>query len=93
MTDRPLTILPVDGLHGDLEPDPEVLRGLGRFGFWNRGGPASIATVLERVHDGRPCEVMVPDNGDTGIGVNSEDVVAGRPPSSLVSAEGPAEAA
>lgn len=93
MTERPLTLLQVDDLHGDLEPDPEVLRGLGRFGYCNRGGRASIATVWKRVHGVRPCEVRVPDNGDTGISVNSKDVVASSPPSSLVSAEGPAEAA
>jgi hypothetical protein len=42
MTERQLTILQVNDLHGYLEPHPEAFRGRGRFDYRTRGGLARI---------------------------------------------------
>lgn len=65
MTERHLTILQLNDLHGYLEPHPEVFRGRGRFDYRTAGGLARIATIFERARAERPGEVLALDNGDT----------------------------
>ncbi len=65
MTERRLTILQVNDLHGYLEPHPEVFRGSGQFDYRTCGGLARIAGIFTRVRAERPGEVLALDNGDT----------------------------
>ena len=65
MTERRLTILQLNDLHGYLEPHPEVFRGRGTFNYQTCGGLARIASIVKRVRAERPGEVLALDNGDT----------------------------
>ena len=65
MTERHLTILQINDLHGYLEPHPEAFRGQGRFNYRTCGGLARIAGIFKRVRNERPGEVLALDNGDT----------------------------
>lgn len=65
MTERRLTLLQINDLHGYLEIHPEVFRGRGRFDYRNCGGLARIARIFKRVRAERPGEVLALDNGDT----------------------------
>ncbi len=65
MSERRLTILQVNDLHGYLEPHPEVFRGRGRFDYRTCGGLARIAAIFRRVRAERPGGVLALDNGDT----------------------------
>ncbi len=65
MSERRLTILQINDLHGYLEPHPEVFRGAGGFDYRSCGGLARIASVFKRVRAERPGEVLALDNGDT----------------------------
>lgn len=70
MTERHLTILQINDLHGYLEPHPEAFRGRGKFNYRTCGGLARIASIFKRVrgeHPGgeHPGEVLALDNGDT----------------------------
>jgi sulfur-oxidizing protein SoxB len=65
MTERHLTILQINDLHGYLEPHPEAFRGRGKFNYRTCGGLARIATIFKRVRAERPGEVLALDNGDT----------------------------
>lgn len=65
MSERHLTILQLNDLHGYLEPHPEVFRGRGRFDYRTCGGLARIANIFNRVRAERPGEVLALDNGDT----------------------------
>jgi 2',3'-cyclic-nucleotide 2'-phosphodiesterase (5'-nucleotidase family) len=65
MTERRLTILQLNDLHGYLEPHPEVFRGRGRFDYRTAGGLARIATIFEQARAERPGAVLALDNGDT----------------------------
>lgn len=65
MTERRLTILQLNDLHGYLEPHPEVFRGRGRFHYRNCGGLARIAGLFKQVRAERPGAVLALDNGDT----------------------------
>ena len=47
MTERHLTILQVNDLHGYVEPHPEVFRGSGHFDYRTCGGLARIASVFK----------------------------------------------
>ena len=42
MTERRLTILQINDLHGYLEPHPEAFRGRGKFNYRTCGGLARI---------------------------------------------------
>ncbi len=65
MTERRLTILQINDLHGYLEPHPEAFRGRGKFNYRTCGGLARIASIFKRVRAERPGEVLALDNGDT----------------------------
>jgi S-sulfosulfanyl-L-cysteine sulfohydrolase len=65
MTERHLTILQVNDLHGYLEPHPEAFHGQGKFNYRTRGGLARIAYIFKRVRAECPGEVLALDNGDT----------------------------
>lgn len=65
MTERRLTILQINDLHGYLEPHPEAFRGRGKFNYRTCGGLARIAGIFKRVRAERPGEVLALDNGDT----------------------------
>ncbi|PKO64360.1 MAG: bifunctional metallophosphatase/5'-nucleotidase [Betaproteobacteria bacterium HGW-Betaproteobacteria-16] len=65
MSERRLTILQLNDLHGYLEPHPEVFRGKGKFNYRICGGLARIATLFKRVRAQHPGEVIALDNGDT----------------------------
>jgi len=65
MTERHLTILQINDLHGYLEPHPEVFRGRGKFTYRTCGGLARIASIFQRIRAERPGEVLALDNGDT----------------------------
>lgn len=65
MTERRLTLLQVNDLHGYLEPHPEAFRGRGQFTYRTCGGLARIASIFKRVRAERPGEVLALDNGDT----------------------------
>ena len=65
MTERQLTILQINDLHGYLEPHPEVFRGRGRFDYRTCGGLARIASIFKQVRAERPGQVLALDNGDT----------------------------
>ena len=65
MTEKKLTILQINDLHGYLEPHPEVFRANGRFQYKNCGGLARIASIFRQVRDERPGSVLALDNGDT----------------------------
>ena len=70
MTERHLTILQVNDLHGYVEPHPEVFRGSGHFDYRTCGGLARIASVFKRVRAERPGAVLALDNGDTFHGTH-----------------------
>lgn len=65
MSERKLTILQINDLHGYLEPHPEVFRARGGFRYQTCGGLARIATVFKQVRVERPGAVLALDNGDT----------------------------
>ena len=65
MTEKKLTILQINDLHGYLEPHPEVFRANGRFQYKNCGGLARIASIFRQVRNERPGSVLALDNGDT----------------------------
>lgn len=65
MSERRLTILQVNDLHGYLEPHPEAFRARGGFRYRTCGGVAGIATVFKQVRAERPGAVLALDNGDT----------------------------
>ncbi len=65
MSERRLTILQINDLHGYLEPHPEVFRARGGFRYETCGGLARIATVFKQVRAERPGAVLALDNGDT----------------------------
>jgi 2',3'-cyclic-nucleotide 2'-phosphodiesterase (5'-nucleotidase family) len=65
MSERKLTILQINDLHGYLEPHPEVFRARGGFRYETCGGLARIATVFKQVRAERPGAVVALDNGDT----------------------------
>lgn len=65
MTERKITLLQINDLHGYIEPHPEVFRGRGRFSYQTCGGLARIATVFRQVRAERPGAVLALDNGDT----------------------------
>lgn len=65
MSERKLTILQINDLHGYLEPHPEVFRVRGGFQYETCGGLARIATVFKQVRAERPGAVLALDNGDT----------------------------
>ncbi|OZB42424.1 MAG: bifunctional metallophosphatase/5'-nucleotidase [Thiomonas sp. 13-66-29] len=65
MSERKLTILQINDLHGYLEPHPEVFRARGGFRYETCGGLARIATVFKQVRAERPGAVLALDNGDT----------------------------
>lgn len=65
MSERHLTVLQVNDLHGYLEPHPEAFRGRGRFHYRTCGGLARIATIFNRVRAESPGEVLALDDGDT----------------------------
>ena len=65
MTERKITLLQINDLHGYIEPHPEVFRGRGRFSYKTCGGLARIATVFRQVRAERPGAVLALDNGDT----------------------------
>lgn len=65
MSERKLTILQINDLHGYLEPHPEVFRDRGGFRYKTCGGLARIATVLKQVRAELPGAVLLVDNGDT----------------------------
>ncbi len=65
MTERRLTILQLNDLHGYLEPHPEAFRGRGKFDYRTCGGLARIATIFTQVRAERPGQVLALDNGDT----------------------------
>lgn len=65
MSDRHLTILQLNDLHGYLEPHPEVFRGRGGFRYQSCGGLARIASVFKKVRAECPGGVLALDNGDT----------------------------
>lgn len=65
MTERRLTILQINDLHGYLEPHPEAFRGRGKFIYRTCGGLARIASIFKRVRAERPGAVLALDNGDT----------------------------
>ena len=46
MTERRLTILQINDLHGYLEPHPEAFRGRGKFNYRTCGGLARIAGIF-----------------------------------------------
>ena len=65
MSERKLTILQINDLHGYLEPHPEVFRACGGFRYETCSGLARIATVFKQVRAERPGAVLALDNGDT----------------------------
>lgn len=65
MSERELTILQINDLHGYIEPHPEVFRARGGSRYETCGGLARIATVFKQVRAERPDAVLVLDNGDT----------------------------
>lgn len=65
MTERKITLLQINDLHGYIEPHPEVFRGRGRFSYRTCGGLARITTVFRQVRAERPGAVLALDNGDT----------------------------
>ncbi|MDO8863128.1 bifunctional metallophosphatase/5'-nucleotidase [Haliea sp. E1-2-M8] len=65
MSERRLTILQVNDLHGYLEPHPEVFRGRGKFNYRTCGGLARIASIFKQVRAEQTGEVLALDNGDT----------------------------
>lgn len=65
MSERKLTILQINDLHGYLEPHPEVFRARGGFRYETCGGLARIATLFKQVRAERPSAVLALDNGDT----------------------------
>ncbi|MGZ5366018.1 MAG: metallophosphoesterase, partial [Mycobacterium sp.] len=65
MTERHLTILQINDLHGYLEPHPEAFRGRGRFNYRTCGGLARIANIFKQVRAERRGQVLALDNGDT----------------------------
>ena len=65
MTERRLTILQLNDLHGYLEPHPEAFRGRGKFDYRTCGGLARVATIFKQVRAERPGQVLALDNGDT----------------------------
>jgi S-sulfosulfanyl-L-cysteine sulfohydrolase len=65
MSERKLTILQINDLHGYLEPHPEVFRARGGFRYETCGGLARIASVFKQVRAERPDAVLALDNGDT----------------------------
>ncbi len=65
MSERKLTILQINDLHGYLEPHPEVFRASGGFRYETCGGLARIASVFKQVRVERPDAVLALDNGDT----------------------------
>lgn len=81
MSERRLTILQVNDLHGYLEPHAEVFRTRGRFQYETCGGLARIATVFKQVRAERPGAVLALDNGrpvasaETGTGSSGETAV------------------
>ncbi|MDP2818675.1 MAG: bifunctional metallophosphatase/5'-nucleotidase [Polaromonas sp.] len=76
MSERKLTILQINDLHGYLEPHPEVFRARGGSRYQTCGGLARIASVFKQVRAQRPGAVLALDNGDTFHGtfvaVNSQ---------------------
>ena len=65
MSERQLTILQINDLHGYIEPHPEVFRGRAGFRYETCGGLARIASVFRQVRAERPGGVLALDNGDT----------------------------
>lgn len=65
MSQRHLSILQINDLHGYLEPHPEVFRGRGQFNYRTCGGLARIASIFKQVRTERPGAVLALDNGDT----------------------------
>ncbi len=65
MSERHLTILQLNDLHGYIEPHPEVFRAGSGFRYATRGGLARIATLFNRVRRERPGAVLALDNGDS----------------------------
>jgi 2',3'-cyclic-nucleotide 2'-phosphodiesterase (5'-nucleotidase family) len=65
MSERTLTLLQINDLHGYLEPHPEVFRARGGFQYGTCGGLARIATVFKQARAERPGAVLALDNGDT----------------------------
>ncbi|MGZ8274154.1 MAG: metallophosphoesterase, partial [Burkholderiaceae bacterium] len=65
MTERHLTILQINDLHGYLEPHPEAFRGVGKFKYRTCGGLARIANIFKQVRAERRGQVLALDNGDT----------------------------
>lgn len=65
MSERKLTILQINDLHGYLEPHPEVFRVRGGFKYATCGGLARIATIFKQARIERPGAVLALDNGDT----------------------------
>ncbi|HEY8706795.1 MAG TPA: bifunctional metallophosphatase/5'-nucleotidase [Burkholderiaceae bacterium] len=65
MSERKLTILQVNDLHGYIEPHPEVFRGRAGLRYETCGGLARIASVFRQVRAERPGGVLALDNGDT----------------------------
>ena len=59
MTERRLTILQINDLHGYLEPHPEVFRGRGKFNYRTCGGLARIAHGISDDLIGRAADVML----------------------------------
>lgn len=76
MSERKLTILQINDLHGYLEPHPEVFRARGGSRYQTCGGLARIASVFKQVRAQCPGAVLALDNGDTFHGtfvpVNSQ---------------------
>lgn len=65
MSERKLTLLQLNDLHGYFEPHPEVFRARGGFQYKICGGLARIATLFKQVRAERPNTVLALDNGDT----------------------------
>lgn len=65
MTQRSLTLLQLNDLHGYLEPHAEVFHDAGGSRYARCGGLARIAGLFARVRAERPGAVLALDNGDT----------------------------
>ncbi|OYZ21705.1 MAG: hypothetical protein B7Y39_08880 [Bdellovibrio sp. 28-41-41] len=65
ITEKTLTILQLNDLHGYLEPHWEMILDDGSWSFKKLGGLSRIATMFKEVRKQSAGSVLTLDNGDT----------------------------